>query len=166
MKLEIKLCTLLRISSRGGCSELSNLFVSILIEICRFVEDPNNPNPTPPISSAMQGAISTDKYYIAQIHNMSATESCTLYLDFSHLRYWSDTHVKGLAEAVTERHYRFLPFLRRGLEACIRKYEPEYWGKTGRQLGTGEGVSCGRLIWRSPILTRNRLHHRPTRCSA
>ncbi|KAF8246201.1 MCM-domain-containing protein [Wilcoxina mikolae CBS 423.85] len=105
----------------------------------RFIEDPNNPNPTPPISSAMQGSISTDKYYIAQIHNMSATDSCTLYLDFSHLRYWSETHVKGLAEAVTERHYRFLPFLRRGLEACIRKYEPEYWGKTGRQLGANEG---------------------------
>jgi DNA replication licensing factor MCM6 len=104
------------------------------------VEDPNNPNPAPAISSAVSSTISTDKYYIAQIHNMSATESSTLYLDFSHLSYWSEAHVKGLAEAVTERHYRFLPFLRRGLEACIRKYEPEYWGKAGQQMGVNEGV--------------------------
>lgn len=103
----------------------------------------------------MSGGISTDKYYIAQIHNMSATESCTLYLDFSHLRYWSETHVKGLAEAVTERHYRFLPFLRRGLEACIRKYEPEYWGKAGKQMAGGEGVGMLLPLSRHKDLTGN-----------
>ena len=48
--------------------------------------------------------------------------------------------MKGFVEAITERHYRFLPFLKRGLEACIRRYEPEYWGKTGRG-GQSENVS-------------------------
>jgi len=52
--------------------------------------------------------------------------------------------VKGFVEAITERHYRFLPFLKRGLEACIRRYEPEYWGKTGRG-GQSENVSSCRL---------------------
>lgn len=88
----------------------------------------------------MSGAISTDKYYVAQIHNMAATESSTLYLDYSHLNYWSEEYVKGFAEAVTERHFRFLPFLRRGLEQLVRKYEPEYWGKTGRQMTGGDAV--------------------------
>ena len=139
----------------------------MLTEENSFVEDPNNPNPAPPLSSALAGNISTDKYYIAQIHNMSATESCTLYLDFSHLRYWSESTVKGLAEAVTERHYRFLPFLRRGLEAMIRKYEPEYWGKTGRQMGTNEGVRAFPLFTDSgSSLTARSQLRRPTRYSA
>lgn len=92
------------------------------------------------MSSAVNGTQSTDKYYIAQIHNMAATEGSTLYLDYGHLSYWSEAHVKGFAEAVTERHYRFLPFLRRGLEEAIRRHEPDYWGKTGRQIGGGQGV--------------------------
>ncbi len=71
---------------------------------------------------------------------MAATESSTLYLDYSHLSYWSEEYVKGFAEALTERHFRFLPFLRRGLESMVRTYEPEYWGKTGRQMGGGDGV--------------------------
>lgn len=91
--------------------------------------------------------MSTDKYYIAQIHGMAATDSATLYLDYSHLSYWSETHIKGFAEAVTERHYRFLPFMRRGLEACVRKYEPEYWGKTGRMQGTGGGGVCASIAF-------------------
>jgi DNA replication licensing factor MCM6 len=111
----------------------------------------------------MAGNISTDKYYIAQIHNMAATDSCTLYLDFSHLRYWSEAHIKGLAEAVTERHYRFLPFLRRGLEACIRKYEPEYWGKTKQQMGAGNDAATPQTdkvfsiaFYNLPVATRIR----------
>lgn len=75
---------------------------------------------------------------------MAVTESSTLFVDYAHLTYWSNTHVKGFVEAITERHYRFLPFLKRGLEACIRRYEPEYWGKTGRG-GQSETVSSYRL---------------------
>lgn len=106
-----------------------------------FVEDPENP--LPPQSSAPSGTAppSTDKYYIAAIHNMAAMDLSTLFVDYSHLEYWSKTNVRGFAEAITERHYRFLPFLRRGLEACIRRHEPEYWGKAGRGVGGNEGVS-------------------------
>jgi DNA replication licensing factor MCM6 len=71
---------------------------------------------------------------------MSVTESSTLFVDYAHLMYWSYTRVKGFVEAITERHYRFLPFLKRGLETCIRRHEPEYWGKTGRG-GASDGVS-------------------------
>lgn len=105
-----------------------------------FVEDPDNP--LPPQSSAVSAVpASTDKYYIAAIHNMAAMDLSTLFIDYSHLIYWSEKNVLGFSEAITERHYRFLPFLRRGLETCIRRHEPEYWGKAGRGAGGGEGVS-------------------------
>lgn len=104
------------------------------------MEDPDNPLP-PQSSAASVVPASTDKYYIAAIHNMAAMDLSTLFVDYAHLAYWSNTSVPGLAEAITERHYRFLPFLRRGLEACIRRHEPEYWGKAGRGVGGGDGVS-------------------------
>ncbi|TGZ85489.1 MCM-domain-containing protein [Ascodesmis nigricans] len=72
-----------------------------------------------------------DPYYIQQIKALAATDTTTLYIDYRHLDYWSETHVRGFAEAICERHYRFLPFLRRGLEAMVRKYVPEYWARTG-----------------------------------
>lgn len=105
-----------------------------------FVEDPDNPLP-PQSSAASAVPASTDKYYIAAIHNMAAMDLSTLFIDYSHLIYWSEKNVLGFSEAITERHYRFLPFLRRGLETCIRRHEPEYWGKAGRGAGGGEGVS-------------------------
>lgn len=76
---------------------------------------------------------------------MAAMELSTLFIDYSHLIYWSEKNVLGFSEAITERHYRFLPFLRRGLENCIRRHEPEYWGKAGRGAGGGEGVSSANL---------------------
>ncbi|KAI5805189.1 MCM2/3/5 family-domain-containing protein [Geopyxis carbonaria] len=136
---------------------IMNAFVDFLE---KFVEDPSNPNPAPPVSSAASGAISTDKYYIAQIHNMAATEGSTIYLDYSHLRYWSETHVKGLAEAVTQHNYRFSPFLRRGLEQCVRKYEPEYWGKSGRGGSDGPTPQTDKVfalaVFNLPLTTRIR----------
>lgn len=107
-------------------------------------------------------AATTDKYYIAQIHGMAATDTTTMYLDYSHLNYWSETHVKGFAEAITERHYRFLPFMRRGLEEMVRKYEPEYWGRTGMGQGGGDGPTPSTdkvfalAFYNLPITTRIR----------
>ncbi|KAI5845290.1 MCM2/3/5 family-domain-containing protein [Morchella snyderi] len=125
-----------KVSDEAG-DQIMNAFVGFLEN---FVEDPENP--LPPQSSAPSGTAppSTDKYYIAAIHNMAAMDLSTLFVDYSHLEYWSKTNVRGFAEAITERHYRFLPFLRRGLEACIRRHEPEYWGKAGRGVGGNEGI--------------------------
>ncbi|KAG0639328.1 MCM2/3/5 family-domain-containing protein [Tuber brumale] len=116
-----------KVTDEAG-DQIMNAFIGFLEN---FVEDPDNP-PPPPSSAAAAAPPTTDKYYIAAIHSMAVTESSTLFVDYAHLTYWSNTHVKGFVEAITERHYRFLPFLKRGLETCIRRYEPEFWGKTGK----------------------------------
>lgn len=133
-----------------------------------FVEDPDNPLP-PQSSAASAVPASTDKYYIAAIHNMAAMDLSTLFIDYSHLIYWSEKNVLGFSEAITERHYRFLPFLRRGLETCIRRHEPEYWGKAGRGVGGSEGVGPTFILsLRAPDdhkLTPHRLIQPPTKFS-
>lgn len=91
---------------------------------------------------------------------MAAMELSTLFVDYSHLIYWSEKNVLGFSEAITERHYRFLPFLRRGLEACIRRHEPEYWGKAGRGAGGGEGVSPTIISFlKTPLLREGVVDH-------
>ena len=65
------------------------------------------------------------KYYIARIHQIRATERCTLYVDFSHVNEYN----RALAEGIVEHYYRVLPFLTRGLQRKIAKYEPDYFKK-------------------------------------
>ncbi|KAL7272364.1 MCM DNA helicase complex subunit mcm6 [Rhizina undulata] len=144
-----------KVTDEAG-NQIMNAFIGFLEG---FVEDPNNP--IPPMSSAASNAHSaTDKYYIAAIHNMSATESSTLYVDYAHLAYWSEMQVRGLAEAIRERHYRFSTFLKRALEECIKKYEPEYWGKTSRGIGGEASATTEKIFslafYNLPLTTRIR----------
>ncbi|KJZ79421.1 hypothetical protein HIM_00890 [Hirsutella minnesotensis 3608] len=83
-----------------------------------FVEDPLSSGA--PTSSA----VTTDKYYIAQIKNMRACQLSTFYVDYKHLASWDNG---GLADGVMRQYYRFLPFLTAALHNMIAKYEPQYF---------------------------------------
>ncbi|KAK0645490.1 MCM2/3/5 family-domain-containing protein [Cercophora newfieldiana] len=79
-----------------------------------------------PISSGQptSSAMTTDKYYVAQIHGMKTYALSTLYVDYKHLAGWNNG---ALAEAVMNSYYRFLPFLTAALHNMIAKYEPQYF---------------------------------------
>lgn len=83
-----------------------------------FVEDPTLSGQVP------SSAVTTDKYYVAQIHGLRIYQLSTLYVDYNHLASWQGGH---LAEAIVDEYYRFLPFLTRGLHSLIAKYEPRYF---------------------------------------
>ncbi|KAL8865938.1 MAG: hypothetical protein Q9174_006597, partial [Haloplaca sp. 1 TL-2023] len=69
-------------------------------------------------------AVTSDKYYIAQIHGLRIYNLSTLYVDFQHLMSLpNDT----LANAIANDYYRYLPFLTRALHSMIAKYEPRYF---------------------------------------
>ncbi|KAL8745432.1 MAG: hypothetical protein Q9190_002434, partial [Brigantiaea leucoxantha] len=69
-------------------------------------------------------AVTSDKYYIAQIHGLRIYSLSTLYVDFQHLMSLrNDT----LANAIANDYYRYLPFLIRALHNLIAKYEPRYF---------------------------------------
>ncbi|KAF8476128.1 MCM2/3/5 family-domain-containing protein [Kalaharituber pfeilii] len=96
---------------------LRDIFEHFLEE---FEEDPehNEIAPTP-------GGITTTKYYIARIHQLRISEQSTLYVDFSHV----SSYNAALAVGIQEHYYRVLPFLTRGLQRKVAKYEPEYYKK-------------------------------------
>ncbi|KAH7322954.1 MCM2/3/5 family-domain-containing protein [Stachybotrys elegans] len=83
-----------------------------------FVEDPLASGA--PTSSA----VTTDKYYIAQIKLMRADRLSTFYVDYKHLASWENG---SLADGVMRQYYRFLPFLTAALHNMIAKYEPQYF---------------------------------------
>ncbi|KAL0944611.1 DNA replication licensing factor mcm6 [Colletotrichum truncatum] len=83
-----------------------------------FVEDPTSSGA--PVSSA----VTTDKYYVAQIHGMRDLQLSTFYVDFRHLVSWQNGE---LADGVMRGYYRFLPFLTAALHNMIAKYEPQYF---------------------------------------
>ncbi|KAI7786243.1 minichromosome maintenance protein 6 [Diaporthe eres] len=83
-----------------------------------FIEDPTSSGP--PTSSA----ITTDKYYVAQIHGMRAYALSTFYVDFKHLQTWTDG---TLADGIVDQYYRFLPYLTAALHNMIAKHEPAYF---------------------------------------
>ncbi|KAL8888610.1 MAG: hypothetical protein Q9192_006148, partial [Flavoplaca navasiana] len=69
-------------------------------------------------------AVTSDKYYIAQIHGLRIYNLSTLYVDFQHLMSLpNDT----LANAIANDYYRYLPFLTRALHNLIAKHEPRYF---------------------------------------
>ncbi len=68
--------------------------------------------------------MSTDKYYIAQIHGLRIYNLSTLYVDFQHLMSLRD---QTLANAIADDYYRYLPFLTRALHSLIARYEPRYF---------------------------------------
>ncbi|KAG6017620.1 hypothetical protein E4U54_005725 [Claviceps lovelessii] len=83
-----------------------------------FVEDSNSSGI--PTSSA----VTTDKYYVAQIKGMRAMQLSTFYVDFKHLSSWENG---SLADGVMRQYYRFLPFLTAALHNMIAKHEPQYF---------------------------------------
>ncbi|GAO17380.1 uncharacterized protein UV8b_00183 [Ustilaginoidea virens] len=69
-------------------------------------------------------AVTTDKYYVAQIRAMKNLQLSTFYVDFKHLALWENG---SLADGVMRQYYRFLPFLTAALHNMIAKYEPQYF---------------------------------------
>ncbi|EGO59994.1 hypothetical protein NEUTE1DRAFT_121681 [Neurospora tetrasperma FGSC 2508] len=85
-----------------------------------YVETPTSSGQ--PTSSA----VTTDKYYVAQIHGMRTYSLSTFYVDYKHVASWQDG---TLAEAITNSYYRFLPFLTAALHSRIAAHEPQYFNE-------------------------------------
>lgn len=85
---------------------------------CSFIEDPVSSGA--PTSSA----VTTDKYYVAQIKGMRTYQLSTFYVDYKHLASWENG---SLADGVMRQYYRFLPFLTNALHNMIAKYDPQYF---------------------------------------
>ncbi|KAK3721069.1 MCM DNA helicase complex subunit mcm6 [Vermiconidia calcicola] len=91
-----------------------------------FTEDPT------PSNAPTSSAVTTNKYYIAQIHGLCQFKLSTLYVDFTHLM---DNERGVLATAIQNDFYRFLPYMLRALNNLIAKYEPQYY-REHRQPGS------------------------------
>ena len=101
-------------------------FAGDTLTSCRFAEDPT------PSAAPTSSAVTTNKYYIAQIHGLCQFKLSTLYVDFTHLM----DHERGvLATAIQGDFYRFLPYMLRALNNLIAKYEPQYY-REHRQPGS------------------------------
>ncbi|KAI1322922.1 MCM2/3/5 family-domain-containing protein [Xylariaceae sp. FL0255] len=79
-----------------------------------------------PVASGQQPGSSrtTDRFYIAQIHNMRVYQLSTFYVNYDHVASFQNG---GLANAINIQYYRFLPFLTHALHNMIAKYEPQYF---------------------------------------
>ncbi|KAI1261071.1 MCM2/3/5 family-domain-containing protein [Xylariaceae sp. FL1019] len=83
-----------------------------------YIEDPVASG-QPPASSR-----TTDRFYIAQIHNMRVFQLSTFYVNYDHVASFQNG---GLANAINTQYYRFIPFLTHALHNMIAKYEPQYF---------------------------------------
>ncbi|KAF2488103.1 DNA replication licensing factor mcm6 [Neohortaea acidophila] len=91
-----------------------------------FIEEPT------PSAGPTSSAITTNKYYLAQIHGLCQFKLSTLYVDYTHLM----DHERGvLANAIQTDFYRFHPYMLRALNNLIAKYEPQYY-REHRQPGS------------------------------
>lgn len=100
------------------------------IQFERFLENFTE-EPTPS-AQPTSSAVTTDKFYIAQIHGLCQFGLSTLYVDFTHLM----DHERGiLANAIQGDFYRFQPYMLRALNSLIAKYEPQYY-RQHRQPGS------------------------------
>jgi len=91
-----------------------------------FTEDPT------PSAAPTSSAVTTSKYYIAQIHGLAQFQLSTLYVDFTHLM----SHGEGvLAGAIQGDFYRYNPYMLKALHTLIAKYEPQYF-REHRQPGS------------------------------
>ncbi|KAI0837812.1 MCM-domain-containing protein [Hypoxylon sp. FL0890] len=90
-----------------------------------------------PISSGAptSSAVTTDKFYVAQIHSMRIYQLSTFYVNYNHVASYQNG---GLANAINTQYYRFLPFLTNALHNMIAKYEPQYF-REHRQATTSSG---------------------------
>jgi DNA replication licensing factor MCM6 len=100
----------------------------------RFTEEPS------PSGAPSSSVLTTDKYYIAQIHGLRTYQLSTLYVDYTHV-----ASFKGgaLAEGMVEEYYRFLPFMTKGLHTMIAKYEPRYFRDHRQPTASSNQTSSG-----------------------
>ena len=91
-----------------------------------FTEDPT------PSAAPTSSAVTTNKYYIAQIHGLCQFKLSTLYVDFTHMMDYANG---VLANATQSDFYRFHPYMLRALNNLIAKYEPQYY-REHRQPGS------------------------------
>ncbi|KAI2472438.1 MCM-domain-containing protein [Annulohypoxylon bovei var. microspora] len=94
-----------------------------------FIEDPASSGA--PTSSA----VTTDKFYVAQIHGMRIYQLSTFYVNYNHIASYQNG---GLSNAINTQYYRFLPFLTNALHNMIAKHEPQYF-REHRQATTSSG---------------------------
>ncbi|KAL2145659.1 hypothetical protein VTI28DRAFT_6534 [Corynascus sepedonium] len=85
-------------------------------------------------------AVTTDKYYVAQIHGMRTYQLSTFYVDYKHLESW---HNGALAAGIMESYYRFLPFLTAALHNMIAKYEPQYFREHRQPTASSQQHTSG-----------------------
>lgn len=86
--------------------------------------------------------MTSDKYYIAQIHGLRIYNLSTLYVDFFHLL--SLPNQQTLANAIANDYYRYLPFLIRALHNLIAKHEPRYFREHRQPASsTSQTVTAG-----------------------
>jgi DNA replication licensing factor MCM6 len=84
--------------------------------------------------------MTTNKYYLAQIHGLRIYQLSTLYVDYTHLSQWKGG---ALATGIVEEYYRFLPFLTKGLHNIIAKYEPRYFRDHRQPTASSNQTSSG-----------------------
>ncbi|KAL2022597.1 hypothetical protein VTK56DRAFT_4941 [Thermocarpiscus australiensis] len=99
-----------------------------------YVETPTSSGQ--PTSSA----VTTDKYYVAQIHGMRTYQLSTFYVDYKHLESWNNG---ALATGIMESYYRFLPFLTAALHNMIAKYEPQYFREHRQPTASSQQHTSG-----------------------
>ncbi|GAB1316740.1 MCM DNA helicase complex subunit mcm6 [Madurella fahalii] len=85
-------------------------------------------------------AVTTDKYYVAQIHGMRTHQLSTFYVDYKHLESWNNG---ALATGIMESYYRFLPFLTAALHNMIAKYEPQYFREHRQPTASSQQHTSG-----------------------
>ncbi|KAK4229921.1 putative DNA replication licensing factor mcm6 [Podospora fimiseda] len=99
-----------------------------------FIETPSASGQ--PTSSA----VTTDKYYVAQIHGMRTYQLSTFYVDYKHLQTWNNG---ALADGIMNSYYRFLPFLTAALHNMIAKYEPQYFREHRQPTASSQHNTSG-----------------------
>ncbi|WVO14065.1 hypothetical protein L204_101692 [Cryptococcus depauperatus] len=99
--------------------------------------------PETPRSAALPNTADESKYYVEQIHLMKEDERTTLFVDFSHLLEREEV----LARAIQSQYYRFLPYLRRAVQALVRRYEPT-WLYISTSVNTNESIPTSSLTTR------------------
>ena len=92
----------------------------------RFTEDPT------PSAVPASSAVTTNKYYVAQIHGLCQFKLSTLYVDYTHLMNFGEGVLAG---AIQADFYRYQPYMLRALNGLIAKYEPQYF-REHRQPGS------------------------------
>ncbi|KAK4031748.1 MCM2/3/5 family-domain-containing protein [Parachaetomium inaequale] len=93
-----------------------------------------------PSGQPTSSAVTTDKYYVAQIHGLRTYQLSTFYVDYKHLESW---HNGALATGIMESYYRFLPFLTAALHNMIAKYEPQYFREHRQPTASSQQHTSG-----------------------